>query len=48
MHLMWLMQTHHLDTDYYDKFFRPGVYGAPHAAHMATGIGRPMFMLLGR
>jgi hypothetical protein len=22
MHLMWLMQAHHLDTDYYDRFFR--------------------------
>jgi hypothetical protein len=36
MHLMWFMQAHHLDTDYYDKFFRPGVYGETHAAHVAT------------
>jgi hypothetical protein len=35
MHLMWLMQAHHLDTDYYDKFFRPGAYGPTHAGHMA-------------
>jgi len=35
MHLMWLMQAHHLDTEYYDRFFRPGAYGATHAAHMA-------------
>jgi hypothetical protein len=35
MHLMWLMQAHHLDIDYYDKFFRPGAYGPSHAAHMA-------------
>ena len=35
MHLMWFMQAHHLDTDYYDRFFRPGAYGATHAAHMA-------------
>src|SRR5262249_52979411 len=35
MHLMWLMQAHHLDTDYYDRFFRPGAYGSTHAAHMA-------------
>ena len=35
MHLMWLMQTHHLGTDYYDRFFRPGAYGSTHAAHMA-------------
>jgi hypothetical protein len=35
MHLMWLMQAHHLDTDYYDRFFRPGAYGSTHAAHMS-------------
>ena len=35
MHLMWLMQAHHLDTDYYDRFFRPGAYESTHAAHMA-------------
>ena len=35
MHLMWFMQAHHLDTDYHDRFFRPGAYGATHAAHMA-------------
>jgi hypothetical protein len=34
MHLMWFMQAHHLDTDYYDKFFRSGAYGATHAAHL--------------
>lgn len=36
LHLMWFMQAHHVDTAYYDKFFRPGVYGATHAGHMAT------------
>jgi hypothetical protein len=36
MHLMWLMQAHHLDTDYYDRFFRPGAYGPSHATHLAT------------
>ena len=36
MHLMWMMQVHHLDTDYYDRFYRPGAYGATHAAHMAA------------
>ena len=36
MHLMWFLQAHHLDTDYYDKFFRPGAYGPTHAAHLAT------------
>jgi hypothetical protein len=35
MYLMWLMQAHHLDTDYYDRFFRPGAYESTHAAHMA-------------
>jgi hypothetical protein len=34
MHLIWFMQAHHLDTDYYGRFFRPGAYGATHAAHM--------------
>ena len=35
MHLMWFMQAHHLDTDYYDRFFRSGAYGHTHAAHLA-------------
>jgi hypothetical protein len=39
MHLMWFMQVHHLDTDFYDKFFRPGAYGATHAGHMPTWHG---------
>ena len=36
MHLMWVMQAHHIDTDYYDRFFGPGAYGPAHATHMAT------------
>jgi hypothetical protein len=36
MHLMWFFQAHHLDLDFYDRFFRPGAYGPTHAAHMAT------------
>ena len=36
MHLMWVMQAHHIDIDYYDRFFGPGVYGPAYAAHMAT------------
>jgi hypothetical protein len=36
MHLMWVMQAHHVDTDYYDRFFGPGAYGPAHATHMAT------------
>jgi hypothetical protein len=34
MHLMWVMQAHHIDTDYYDRFFRPGAYGSTHAVHI--------------
>jgi hypothetical protein len=36
MHLMWFLQAHHIDTDYYDRFFRPGAYGPTHAAHLTT------------
>jgi hypothetical protein len=39
MHLMWFMQAHHIDTDFYDRFFRPGAYGPTHAAHMRTWHG---------
>ena len=35
MHLMWVFQAHHIDTDYYDRFFGPGAYGPTHADHMA-------------
>ncbi|HLZ00683.1 MAG TPA: hypothetical protein VKR55_00880 [Bradyrhizobium sp.] len=36
MHLMWVMQAHHIDTDYYDRFFGANAYGSTHAAHMAN------------
>jgi hypothetical protein len=36
MHLMWVMQVHHIDTDYYDRFFGSRAYGLTHAAHMVT------------
>jgi hypothetical protein len=36
MHLMWMMQAHHIDTDYYNRFFGRGAYGSTHAAHLAT------------
>jgi hypothetical protein len=36
MHLMWFFQAHHIDTDFYDRFFRPGAYGPTHGAHLAT------------
>jgi hypothetical protein len=35
MHLMWVMQAHHIDTDYYDRFFGTGAYGPAQATHMA-------------
>ena len=36
MHLMWVMQAHHVDTDYYDYFFGSHAYGPTRASHMAT------------
>ena len=36
MHLMWVMQAHHIDADYYDRFFGPGAYGPAHGTHMTT------------
>jgi hypothetical protein len=29
------LQAHHLDIDFYDKFYKPGAYLKTHAAHMA-------------
>jgi len=39
MHLMWFMQAHHLDPDYYRRFFHPGALGPTHAEHMAAWHG---------
>jgi hypothetical protein len=39
MHLMWFMQAHHLDPDYYRRFFHPGALGPTHVAHMAAWHG---------
>ena len=36
MHMMWFMQGHHLDTDYYDRFFRSGGTGLLMPPIMAT------------
>jgi hypothetical protein len=36
MHLMWFIQAHHIDTDFYDRFFAAGAYGPSQASHMAT------------
>lgn len=35
VHLMWFMQVHHLDLNFYDRFFKPGAYGPTHLAHMS-------------
>ncbi len=35
MHLMWFMQARHLDLEFYERFFKPGVCGNTHMAHMA-------------
>jgi hypothetical protein len=34
MHLMWFMQAHHLDLDFYATFFKPGVCGTTHLGHL--------------
>jgi hypothetical protein len=36
MHLMWFMQAHHLDPDFYSSFFHPAACGQRHRMHMAT------------
>jgi hypothetical protein len=45
MHLMWVMQAHHIDTDYYDRFFGTDACGPTHAAHLSnwhrSGAGDP-------
>jgi hypothetical protein len=35
MHMMWFMQAHHLDLDYYAKYFHTGALSRTHLAHMA-------------
>ena len=32
-------QVHHLDTEFYDRYFRPGSYGDAHRQHFATWHG---------
>lgn len=34
MFLITYLQAHHLDTDFYDRFYKPGAYLRTHAAHM--------------
>jgi hypothetical protein len=36
MHLMWFMQVHHLDLDFYGSRFKAEVCGETHRNHMAT------------
>jgi hypothetical protein len=33
--LMTYLQAHHLDLDFYDKFYEPGAYLKTHADHMS-------------
>ena len=34
MHLMWVMQAHHIDPDYYGKYFHSGACSHTHFTHM--------------
>ena len=36
MHLMWFIQAHHLDLDFYAKYFKAGACGRTHLAHRET------------
>jgi hypothetical protein len=38
--IMNYVQAHHLDLEFYDRFFKPGAYLATHANHMARWHGR--------
>jgi hypothetical protein len=35
------VQAHHLDLDFYDRFFKPGAYLQTHASHMSRWHGEP-------
>ena len=35
------VQAHHLDLEFYDRFFKPGAYLRTHAEHMERWHGRP-------
>jgi hypothetical protein len=39
--IMNYVQAHHLDLEFYDRFFKPGAYLGTHAEHMARWHGRP-------
>jgi hypothetical protein len=36
---MTYFQAHHLDLDFYDRFFKPGAYLRTHAEHMQRWHG---------
>jgi hypothetical protein len=35
------VQAHHLDLDFYDRFFKPGAYLRTHAEHIQRWHDRP-------
>jgi hypothetical protein len=39
MFVLTYLQAHHLDLDFYDKFYEPGAYLQTHASHMARWHG---------
>jgi hypothetical protein len=39
--IMNYVQAHHLDLDFYDRFFKPGAYLRSHAEHMQRWHGAP-------
>src|SRR5262245_12126338 len=39
--IMNYVQAHHLDLDFYDRFFKPGAYLETHAQHMSRWHGGP-------
>ena len=41
MFILNYVQAHHLDLEFYDRFFQPGAYLRTHAEHMARWHGRP-------
>jgi hypothetical protein len=39
--IMNYVQAHHLDLDFYDRFFKPDAYLRTHAEHMQRWHGEP-------
>jgi hypothetical protein len=35
------VQAHHLDLDFYDRYFKPGAYLCTHFGHMQRWHGKP-------